>query len=444
MEDHRRSLDLLAKNPREDLDVELKDWLDLTQREHQADLAKAMLALANHGGGYMLVGYDDTMKSPTAAQEEISSLYDQDRINGILRRYADPQVHVDLTQAEDVDGNLHPVIVVPGGHAVPIRCQRGGPDGAHVRQNAIYIRRPGPESNEPQTAAEWASLMRRCVLADKDALLEQVRSILTPTVSQGAVEGAPVPDRHREWVERSQRRFEQLNEQAFGSVEEGPFSYGYWRAAYTISPPVAGLSLAEFRRRYRNVVGSETGWPVGFEMYRGEARPHAQDGCVELWLAEELPDPAVCDLWIACPDGSFVLFRGYQDDSQEWERRTNLGTEFDFLTPIWRVGEFLLHGQRFAEEFGSESAGLRVSMTWTGLSGRTLRNPEPARYLGIHGRQSVQDEVTSSLDIQQASRVRSALPELVEETTRPLYEVFDFFSVPAQTIRAELERMRGQ
>jgi len=116
--------------------------------------------------------------------------------------------------------------------------------------------------------------------------------------------------------------------------------------------------------------------------------------------------------------------------------------EFDFLTPIWCVGEFLLHGQRFAEEFGGERAGLQVSLTWTGLAGRTLRNPEPARYIGIFGHSSQQEEVTSTLDIQDADRVSSVLPELVEEATRPLYEVFDFFNVPFQSIRAELDRMR--
>jgi len=304
MEDRRRRLSFLAENPREDLDVELKDWLDLNQREHQADLAKAMLALANHGGGFVLVGYDNDTETPTVPSAEVAAQYDQDRVNGILQRYADPQVHVELARVEDADGNPHPIVVVPGGHTVPIRCQRGGPNGAHVRQHAIYIRRPGPESSEPQTAAEWAALMRRCVLADKEALVDQMRSILVPMAAEATREGAPVPDRHRDWVERSQHRFEQLNEDAFGGVEQGPFAYGYWRAAYTIVPPVTEFSLTELSQRYRNVVGKETGWPVGYEMHRGDARPRPYEGCIELWLAEELNDPAVCDYWRACPNGT--------------------------------------------------------------------------------------------------------------------------------------------
>ena len=440
--DNRRRLDDLVRNPREGLDVELKAWLDLDQREHQADLAKAILALANHDGGYVLVGYDDETRAPAEDSEQVGTQYDQDRVNGVLQRYAEPQIHVDVEFVECADGTYHPVIIVPGGHTVPILCRRDGPNGAHVKQNTIYIRRPGPESSEPQSAAEWAALMRKCVLADRDTLLDQMRTVISPMSGAASAEGAPLPSRHREWVESSQQRFEELNEEAFGGLETSPFSHGYWRAAYTVEPPIAELTLASFRRRYRNIVGSETGWPVGLELHREDAAPRPYEGCMELWLAESLDDPAVSDYWRASPEGNFALFRGYQDDSREWEGRENPGTEFEFIIPIWRVGELLLHGQRFVEHFADAEAGLQVSMTWTGLAGRRIRNSQPGRYIGIYSRSAQQNEVSVSLTIDNASRISANLPELVQEATQPLYEIFDFLSVPAQTIRHELEEMR--
>ena len=36
-----RKLESLVQNPHETLEVEIKDWLDLEQLEHQADLIKA-------------------------------------------------------------------------------------------------------------------------------------------------------------------------------------------------------------------------------------------------------------------------------------------------------------------------------------------------------------------------------------------------------------------
>jgi hypothetical protein len=42
----------LLSEPRETLDVEHKEWLDLADNDHRATVAKEIIALANHGGGY--------------------------------------------------------------------------------------------------------------------------------------------------------------------------------------------------------------------------------------------------------------------------------------------------------------------------------------------------------------------------------------------------------
>ncbi len=442
MDSSPRRLEFLTRNPRENLEVELKSWLDLSKGEHKADLAKAILALANHGGGYVLIGYDDATRGPLPAPAGVTSSYDQDTINGIGRRYADPQVHVQVERGPDGNGDDHPVLVVPGGNSVPVRCKKDGPGGAHVRQHAIYIRRPGPTSEEPQTAQEWQELIRRCVLNDRNNLLEQVSSILQPLSATTDAEGAPVPNRHRDWLEGAQERFEELNEQSFGGIDRGPFALGYWRAAYTISPEITGLTLPFFHDELRRVVGNETGWPVGIFMQQGDARPRPHGGCVELWLAEAMRDPAVSDYWKSCPNGSFVLFRGYQEDSTDWERARNPGEQFDFLLPIWRVGEVLLHGYRFASRFTSEGASMRVTMMWTGLEGRILANSQPFVYSTPRGRQSQQDQVVSSVEIEDALSIDANLYDLVDELTRPLFETFDFFRVPRQTLVAELDEMR--
>src|ERR1700722_13929213 len=52
----RRLADLLV-DPHETLDFEIKGWLDVSASEHQAKLAKGIIAMANHGGGYILIGF---------------------------------------------------------------------------------------------------------------------------------------------------------------------------------------------------------------------------------------------------------------------------------------------------------------------------------------------------------------------------------------------------
>ena len=46
-------------NPTEDLDIEYKGWLDLRKNPDRANLAKAVIALANHGGGVIVLGFED-------------------------------------------------------------------------------------------------------------------------------------------------------------------------------------------------------------------------------------------------------------------------------------------------------------------------------------------------------------------------------------------------
>jgi predicted HTH transcriptional regulator len=45
--------------PREDMATEIKDWLNLGDSMVRAKLAKELIALANHGGGYLLFGFSE-------------------------------------------------------------------------------------------------------------------------------------------------------------------------------------------------------------------------------------------------------------------------------------------------------------------------------------------------------------------------------------------------
>ena len=93
----KRFSDFLS-SPRELLDFEVKQWLDLNEENHRGLLAKAMIAMENHGGGYVLVGYK---KGPPPVLDDAGrpadlSAYTSDWLTGILKRYAEPAFHVDV------------------------------------------------------------------------------------------------------------------------------------------------------------------------------------------------------------------------------------------------------------------------------------------------------------------------------------------------------------
>jgi hypothetical protein len=138
-----RQLQALLAYPREGLEVELKGWLDLDDGEQAAALTKAILALSNHGGGFVLVGFTEAEGVWLADEQHRPpdlSRYDQDRLNGLVTRYAEPPFHCELHHVPHPETQaLFPVIVVPPGR-VPIR-----PEERQIRKDSYYIRRPGPQ-----------------------------------------------------------------------------------------------------------------------------------------------------------------------------------------------------------------------------------------------------------------------------------------------------------
>lgn len=50
----------LVNHPNETLEVELKGWVDLSDKAAKAELAKDLAAIANNGGGYILFGFADS------------------------------------------------------------------------------------------------------------------------------------------------------------------------------------------------------------------------------------------------------------------------------------------------------------------------------------------------------------------------------------------------
>ena len=168
---------------REELEIEVKNWLDLRDGADKADLAQAILALANHGGGYVVFGFEERegVYRPAVGRPPTLAGYSQDIVNGVVDHYASPKFHCNVHIVEDLEHAQYPIVVVPGGHTVPVRAARGGPNNQHVQQNMYYIRRHGPRSEPPQTAEEWDGLIRRCVRNSREDVLDSIRAVLAGT-----------------------------------------------------------------------------------------------------------------------------------------------------------------------------------------------------------------------------------------------------------------------
>ncbi len=317
--DAERRLQDLVTHPRESLDTELKGWLDLSWGEHKADLAQAMLALANHGGGYILVGFEESGGTWVAAEPRPADLsqYTQDNVNGVVQSYAEPTFHCEVHHiAHPMTGRAFPVVVVPGGHRLPIRAKRDGPNRKHVLENSYYIRRPGPKSECPQTGQEWDQLIHRCLLAAREDLVDSIRGVLLGPNVHGA--GPSVEEERRprldNWIEASEARWQSVLKQRLPSEDPWRFKHGTWSVAYAVQGNVKPLSLSAFKELLAQVQGHETGWPPWWVPTKQDITPYAFDETIECWLGDSpSAGPDHSDFWRASPDGLMYLVRGYYE-----------------------------------------------------------------------------------------------------------------------------------
>jgi hypothetical protein len=157
------NLEPLLAAPAEALDVEFKGWLDLRDNdEHKGLLAKAAIALANEGGGVIVIGYREDRPALTSEPRppEIAG-YDADLINNIVRRFASPAFHCALKGLPDPQtGHQHAVVEVPGpgGFGFPVMSKSGTPANT-IRPHLCYMRKPAPESAPPENQADWERLL---------------------------------------------------------------------------------------------------------------------------------------------------------------------------------------------------------------------------------------------------------------------------------------------
>lgn len=71
----------------------MKEWLDLGSNEHRASLAKEIIALANHGGGFVLIGFaedDEGQFQPAADRPSNLTAWAQDSVQQIVAKYVEP------------------------------------------------------------------------------------------------------------------------------------------------------------------------------------------------------------------------------------------------------------------------------------------------------------------------------------------------------------------
>lgn len=432
----------LVAEPREDLAAEYKGWLNLTETNHKAVLAKAAIAIANHGGGYIIIGMrDERAQLVSVSRPNEIPATAQDAVNAAIQRFATPEFHCEVHVVTHPEtGVIHPVIVVPGGMTEPVMSKRDCQDV--IARNRVYIRKSGPRSEEPQTGEEWRALLRRCVQNGREDMLDSIRAIVSGRVEPVAL----VPNAAvelRGFAEGGRRRWQELVAD-LPENDEARFQHGYYEMAFKPIGAEPTPTLVELRNRLK--VARRiclTGWPPFLDMNRPEWAPYLHEDFIEAWMGRKVDrgwprTSAECDFWRASRDGKLYTVRGHSEDGIP--RKIPAGAAIDLAMPVWRIGEGLLFANRFAATFeGVES--IAIECTFTGLQGRYLTSVDGMR--AMFGDRHSRTDIVTLVGQPTVQQVQDNLTEVMQALLSPLYERFDFFEAPFELFDTELNKLRG-
>jgi len=432
--------------PTESLDFEVKDWLDLNDANARGTVAKAMIALENHGGGFLLIGFKEEQRRLIPNSDRPASLeqYATDQINSIIQKCAEPSFHAHVTfQTHPETGKEFPLIQVSGETKVPVRSCSSTVSGT-LKENIYYIRRPGPASEGPKDGLEWNELIRRCVLKQRKEILGILRTFtpaVAPRDTQNFVD---------EWaglnnfVSDSFNKWTTINS-GLPANDPSKIKHGWFSFACQIEGTSKQLSHKRILESVKNL-RNYTGWPIFVTLPQQENRPSLKDGALQVSLTKlSMPSPAHADFWRIHPDGYFYLLRGYQEDDLDTLASVRTGrkpgTLIDFTIPVWRVAEFLLRSEELARAMYEDGFSILVRCEWSGLEGRRLFVFNPRRIIS-NEYICTTNNVVSEGKFSQAA-INDLLPDVVKSLSEDLYQHFDFFQPPDKFYTEEIERMRS-
>jgi hypothetical protein len=433
----------LIEAPCRALEVEYKSWRNLDHAEDRAELARDIAALANHGGGFIVFGFQERTMKPDET-DPFRTNCTGERVAAIVRTYLDPPVRCDVVPVLSAAGVVHPVIRVAEHGATPVCVRQDGPIVGNeklIERGAVYIRKHGPivagrhigvpcpQSAKIEMPQDWVPLIRRCVRRDREALLGML---------EAAIEGRPqTPDLAQlllTWHGAARAAFLPL-------VSRSPVADSLARRHYALSygfelirpETLEPAQLADALRRtvFELQAQFRSGWNMFDPPYRRAVQARfvmdpatgddAQEFLETAWLRDRNPGETA-DFWRVSPRGLATIVRGYVEDMAQSPPLPPVppGTCLSPGALAQDVAELVWHARAFARLFsGVRRVAFRCE--WWGLRGRELFDPD-ARW--AHRGPALDDRRVAGLQVPIAALAQT-WPEVVAQLIAPVLRAFE-------------------
>lgn len=452
----------LIHRPGESLSVEIKSWIDPASEDGQQKIVRGTLALRNHGGGYLIFGFDDqTLHVSTSnVPADVRAVFHQDIIQGLITRFASEPFEV-IVHFPEKDGQVFPVISVPPGVRTPVAAKSDliakATQSKLVNKDDVYVRTLRA-NNTPSTAKaswkDWSKIVEVCFDNREADIGRFFRRHLSGLKSDqladfvNAINGAVKPT---ESAHEKLQMIQSHGAQRYSKVLDDSGiklpEHGTWEVCVVIQ---GDIPEHKADKQFFNLLDSSnpdfTGWPVWLNssnFSNKSCHPYVfQDAWEALVISVGSNWSDHIDFMRLSPSGTFYLLRALQDDTSGNEGSPKPLSQLDFGLPILRTAEAIAVALSFAKAMGcsEEKCSLSFMFKWTHLSGRQLTNwAQPNRFI-FPGNFAKQDTYETEITVPLETPL-SALPDYVNKVVQSLYALFNGFQLSPSVVEDLVTRL---
>ncbi|MCQ3018878.1 ATP-binding protein [Pseudomonas tremae] len=451
MDISKARLDSLVSRLSEGLNVEIKTWIDPKADESVAKITKAVIALYNRNGGYLIIGFDNKTLLPDmqGASDDVKASFHVDVIQGIVSKYSSISIEIKVGFVE-LQGLLYPVIAVPQGVTVPAAATKDlhGPDRKKplIRENTIYFRTLG-SNGTPSTsaikAADWRDLLEICFdnrEADIGRFLRRQLGNEGANNFSLALRSSTLEDRARSVLQEGARSRElSIETRKLDASAQVLLQRGIWEVGLVFDPPKdIEDSTKDFLAKVESANPQYTTWPAwlvtsGFR--NPDDRPYKRETAWESLVVSSSGEHL--DFYRMHAQGQFYQSRILRDDLTS---KVKPCTALDPRLAVYFVAEVIAVGLRFAEalDFGAD-AKLGLMFRWNGLRGRHIDHWVDNGFYSPH-HETREDSIESYVEVPADTPASSIAPYAQRAISR-LFGSFAGFELKSDEIEIEVNRL---
>ena len=392
-------------------------------------LIRHILGMANTGGGWIVIGYDDeTLQPDPKHSSEITATYDSTTLSDVVNKsvHKGQQVHVTVfKEPHPITQNQHPIIAVEGFERTPFVCrsERVASDTKRtvLQSGKVYIRRPGAATSEIINPSDWEDLLKRCVAQRRGEFLSEFADLVHRMNNGDATHKVDNSALLDEWMEQqwpTSTTYEHLIEGG-GYVEAG---------SMLVDSPDLEWSLKDIRTAALSAVPRYANLLV------------ARQGGVEARLEPPIYEP---EHWVVGLTGHTFRTIGLAEDYTKPAFNSSDGHPPKWLWirfAIERIATILLESSKLYSYLGiPPNQPYLLKIAHRGIKDRVLYSYNfefmyyiHQRLVSIEDNSEWQEEVTQDL-------VNSQSVELTHKIANRLFTLFEFAEIHKDSVAKIIE-----